>query len=619
MRVIELLAPAKNTEYGMAAIDHGADAVYIGPQKFGARVAAGNTIDDIRRLCDYAHKFGAKVYATVNTIIYDNETEAAIDMMRQLHDAGTDAVLIQDMSLLKADLPDMAIHASTQTDNRTADKVRWLSEMGCSRVVLARELSLNEIAGIHRQVPDIELEAFVHGALCVSYSGLCYASHYCFGRSANRGECAQFCRLKFDLLDANGNTLDKDRHLLSLKDMCRIDSLQQMMEAGVTSFKIEGRLKDLAYVKNVTAAYSERINNIIRQHPDKYRRASLGKCSYSFTPDPAKTFNRGYTDYFLCGKRDDIASPDTPKAKGVYVGHVKEIKGNSFTVAGTAVFTNGDGLCFIGEDRQLEGFRVNKVINNRIFPPVMPKSLKAGMALYRNNDKAFDAMLSKPSATRKINISMSLDMTKVIGSDSKEATFTLSATTDRDISACVSLTLELQKAQKPQAENIRQQLTKLGNTPFACEDISISEQCAECFIPSSMLSDLRRRLTDELSKNIISYTRKTTAGQKDKNKCRHTAWYPQDKPYLYNVSNDIAAQVYAECGLDIGKSSFETSSPTKPLLMQCKHCIRHMLGHCKKKERTDKWNEPLFLRLADGRKFTIGFNCDKCVMEIYGT
>ncbi|MCI5817338.1 MAG: U32 family peptidase, partial [Paraprevotella sp.] len=472
---------------------------------------------------------------------------------------------------------------------------------------------------IHEKVPDVELEAFVHGALCVSYSGLCYASQYCFNRSANRGECAQFCRLKFDLLDANDKILEKDKHLLSLKDMCRIDSLQEMIEAGVTSFKIEGRLKDLAYVKNVTAAYSERINNIISQHPDKYRRASLGKCSYSFVPDPTKTFNRGYTDYFLNGKRDDIASPDTPKAKGAFVGYVKEIKGNSFNVAGTTVFSNGDGLCFIGENKQLEGFRVNKVINNRIFPLTMPKSLKAGMALYRNNDKTFDSLLAKPSATRKISISMAFNIEDSSVCDNKETTFTLTATTDRGLCACVSLTTELQKAQKPQEENIRQQLSKLGNTPFVCNDITIAERCAECFIPSSMLSDLRRRLTEKLLESIKAQNNIKDRRQKDAASKAFTTWYPQNKPYLYNVSNDIAANFYADCGLDIGISSFETSQPTTPLLMQCRHCIRHMLGHCRKNEKADKWKEPLFLRLADGRKFRIRFNCHKCVMEIYGT
>ena len=301
------------------------------------------------------------------------------------------------------------------------------------------------------------------------------------------------------------------------------------------------------------------------------------------------------------------------------MGYVKEIKGNSFNVAGTTVFSNGDGLCFIGENKQLEGFRVNKVIINRIFPLTMPKSLKAGMALYRNNDKTFDSLLAKPSATRKISISMAFNIEDSSVCDNKETTFTLTATTDRGLCACVSLTTELQKAQKPQEENIRQQLSKLGNTPFVCNDITIAERCAECFIPSSMLSDLRRRLTEKLLESIKAQNNIKDRRQKDAASIAFTTWYPQNKPYLYNVSNDIAANFYADCGLDIGISSFETSQPTTPLLMQCRHCIRHMLGHCRKNEKADKWKEPLFLRLADGRKFRIRFNCHKCVMEIYGT
>ena len=362
MDKIELLAPAKNLECGIAAIDHGADAVYIGAQRFGARVAAGNSVEDIAQLCTYAHQFGAKVYVTVNTIIYDEELEDTQRLLQDLQAANVDAILVQDMGLLsivRSAFPlryakncqlSTDLHASTQTDNRTIEKVQWLRSLGFRRVVLARELSLKEIAAIHQAVPDVELEVFVHGALCVSYSGQCYASQYCFGRSANRGACAQFCRLPFDLEDADGNVIERGRHLLSLKDMCRIDQLEELMEAGAVSFKIEGRLKDIDYVKNVTAAYSQRLNEIIARHPDKYCRASLGSCTYSFTPNLQKTFNRGFTDYFLYGRKPNIFSPDTPKALGEYVGKVKEIRGNSFNVAGTASFANGDGLCFFKEE-----------------------------------------------------------------------------------------------------------------------------------------------------------------------------------------------------------------------------------------------------------------------------
>ena len=359
MRQLELLAPAKNLECGIAAIDHGADAVYIGAQKFGARVAAGNSVDDIRQLCTYAHQFSAKVYVTVNTIIYDNELEATRQLIAELSDAGVDAILVQDMGLLRITNYELRIpfHASTQTDNRTVEKVRWLAGLGFKRVVLARELSVEEIAEIHAQVPDVELEVFVHGALCVSYSGQCYASQYCFGRSANRGACAQVCRMKFDLIDADGRELEHQRYLLSRKDLNQYSHLEELAQAGAVSFKIEGRLKDASYVKNVVAAYSQRLDSIIASHPDEYCRASRGHCTYSFTPNLKKTFNRGFTTYFLHGRQPDIFSPDTPKAMGEFVGTVKELRRDSFNVAGTAAFANGDGLCFINQEHELEGFR----------------------------------------------------------------------------------------------------------------------------------------------------------------------------------------------------------------------------------------------------------------------
>ena len=319
----------------------------------------------------------------MNTIIYDNELEDTQRLLDALGDARVDAILVQDMGLLKLDLPkNVALHASTQTDNRNPEKAAWLRAHGFERVVLARELTIDEISGIHKALPDTELEVFVHGALCVSYSGTCYASEYCFGRSANRGACAQFCRMKFDLLDNEGNTIERDAHLLSLKDMCRIDSLERLADAGVTSFKIEGRLKDINYVRNVTAAYSQRLDEIIAKRGKDYRRASSGICQTEFTPNLKKTFNRGFTEYFLDGRKSRIASFYTPKAMGEYVGKVKEIRGNSFNVAGTATFANGDGLCFINESNELEGFRINKAEGNRLFPLNMPRGLKRGTALY---------------------------------------------------------------------------------------------------------------------------------------------------------------------------------------------------------------------------------------------
>ena len=594
-RPLELLAPAKNLECGIAAIDHGADAVYIGAQRFGARASAGNSVADIAKLCDYAHQFQAKVYVTVNTIIYDDELEDTRQLLQELADAKVDAVLVQDSSLftLHSSLP---LHASTQTDNRTTEKVQWLHDLGFCRVVLARELSIDEIRAIHESVPDVELEVFVHGALCVSYSGLCYASQHCFHRSANRGECAQFCRMQFDLLDSDGQVIEHNRHLLSLKDMCQIDNLEALAEAGATSFKIEGRLKDVTYVKNVTAAYSERINDIIRRHPDRYHRASLGRCRYTFTPNLQKTFNRGYTTYFANGRRSDIASFDTPKAMGEFVGTVKELRRDSFNVAGTARFANGDGLCFLDKDRQLQGFRVNRVEGNRLFPQRMPDGLHPGLRLYRNNDQEFERLLSKPSAERKISITLSLRPT--------DEGFCLSS---GDVA--VELPIEHQTAEKPQRENIIRQLTKLGNTPYECSEVDLPEDF-NYFIPSSQLAELRRQLVYGLAhKPHESY-------ESHRPYEPHRPHEPYPSPHLYNIANREACHFY---GVD-SPTAYELHPSADAVLMQCRHCLRYSLGYCVKHGgQRPTWREPLYLRLGDGRRFRLEFDCLNCQMNVYAS
>ena len=598
MRALELLAPAKNLEYGIAAIDHGADAVYIGASRFGARAAVGNSVADIRKLCDYAHPFGVKVYVTVNTIVYDDELEATRQLLAELSEAGADAILIQDMAVFEMmkDLP-MAAHASTQTDNRSVEKVQWLRDLGFSRVVLARELSLDEIKEIHLQVPDVELEVFVHGALCVSYSGICYASQYCFNRSANRGECAQFCRMKFSLEDAKGREVVNDRYLLSLKDMNRIDHLEELVEAGVTSLKIEGRLKDLSYVKNVTAAYSQRLNELIRRHPDLYCRSSLGECRYTFTPDLNRTFNRGYTTYFLHGRKPDIASWDTPKAMGAFVGTVKEIRHDSFNVAGVASFSNGDGLCFFDDNRELVGFRANKVVGNRIFPYRMPNGLKSGVRLYRNNDQEFDRLMSKTSAERKITIRLSLRAV--------EKGFELSATSG----ILVSVNCEHQVAQRPQRENIIRQLTKLGDTIFTCSEVDISDDF-NFFIPNSVLSEMRREL---VAKMMCARNRRESSVDRIMQSSSKIPTYVYS--YLYNISNRLSKRFYDKKEL----SAFELKGGTGPI-MQCRHCIRYTLGACVKHggERPS-WQEPLSLVLGDGRRFRLEFDCQHCQMNVYAS
>lgn len=614
MRNLELLAPAKNLECGMAAIDCGADAVYIGADRFGARQSAGNSVGDISRLTEYAHSFGCKVYVTVNTIIYENEIPSTQELIKELGEIGVDAILIQDMGLLKLPLPNnVSLHASTQTDNRTAEKVRWLSSLGFERVVLARELSINEIAEIHKSSPDTELEVFVHGALCVSYSGVCYASEHCFGRSANRGACAQFCRLKFDLLDNDGNILEKGLHLLSLKDMCRIESLERLADSGVTSFKIEGRLKDINYVRNVTAAYSRKLDEIISRRPNDYRRASLGKAEAGFTPNLKKTFNRGFTEYFLDGRKGNQASFYTPKAMGECVGKVKEIKGNSFNVAGTATFSNGDGLCFINSRNELEGFRVNRAEGNRLFPLKMPKELRHGTILYRNNDKQFEKELNGDKSRRKMPVRLSLGATA--------ERLTLTATipgTGKEIQVAEDISLD--KARSPQGENISRQLSKLGNTIFKAEEVSVTPREFPWFVPNSVLADMRRKcieqLTEETARRNGNNIQPKGGTQEVHPGEAAPAKYPQ--PYMYNISNSLAKKFYEEEGLKNPRPAFEISKPATPMIMQCRYCLRYEIGQCKKKAgKSGTLKDPLRLRLADGKTFRLEFDCAHCMMNIY--
>lgn len=403
-RKIELLAPAKNLECGIAAIDHGADAVYIGAPRFGARAAAGNSLEDIAALVAYAHVYNARIYVTVNTLLHDEELADTEQMIWELYRIGVDALIVQDMALTGMNLPPIPLHASTQMDNRTTQKVKFLAEAGFRQVVLARELSLKDIHTIHQACPEVALEVFVHGALCVSYSGQCYVSQACFGRSANRGECAQFCRLSFDLVDADGKRIVNNKHLLSLKDLNQSEELEQLLDAGASSLKIEGRLKDVAYVKNVTAYYRRKLDAIFHRRPE-YRPASSGRVRLDFTPQLDKSFSRGFTHYFLFDRPRDVASFDTPKSLGEEMGTVKEIRGNYLTVAGVKPFHNGDGVCYLDEAGKLQGFRINRVENNKLFPQEMSR-LKPRTVLYRNFDQEFDRILSRKSADRKIGVSL---------------------------------------------------------------------------------------------------------------------------------------------------------------------------------------------------------------------
>ncbi|WP_278910486.1 peptidase U32 family protein [Leyella stercorea] len=632
LRKIELLAPAKNLECGIAAVDHGADAVYIGARQFGARQTAGNSTEDIAELTRYAHQFGAMVYVTVNTIVYEKEQAALEHLLKQLVEIGVDAILVQDMAVLeiykklKAEyvargyrMP--ALHASTQTDNRSADKVKWLKENGFERVVLARELSLEEITDIHKAHPDVELEAFVHGALCVSYSGACYASQYFFNRSANRGECAQFCRMAFDLKDSDGETLIEDSYLLSLKDMCQLDRLGDLLEAGVCSLKIEGRLKDANYVKNVVATYSEALNAYIAKHTGKYCRSSYGRCTYTFTPALEKTFNRGFTHYFFNGRQKNISSFNTPKAMGEYVGYVKEIRRGSFNVAGTAMFANGDGLCFFNRQKKLEGFRVNRVENNRLFPLTMPKNLEPGMALYRNNDIEFERAMQGKTATRKLQVRFVVDVV--------DGKLTFTATDECGRSANVVLNETPEKAQKSQHDNIVKQLEKLGNTVWTANEISITNSADEFFIPSSRLAAVRRELLEALEDTPVSnHTDKQAVGETATNSINANNTVYADTINIANVANTTAQNYYAAHGVKNAPTAFELNSDYKagsttapsavPPLMTCRYCLRYALGYCVKNGgKRPTWHEPLHLEAKNGIRVRLAFNCAKCKMEVY--
>ena len=584
-RPIELLAPARDLECGLEAIRHGADAVYIGAPRFGARAAAGNSISDIARLVEYAHLFGVRIYVTLNTLLRDDELPEVQSLMDELSAIHVDALITQDPRLislnsqLSAPLP---LHASTQMDNRTVADVRSRLAEGYQQVVLARELSLDDIRAIHDAVPEMPLEVFVHGALCVSYSGRCYASEYCFGRSANRGECAQFCRLPFDLIDADGHVIQKQRHLLSLRDMNRSADLEALLDAGVSSLKIEGRLKDVAYVKNITAYYRQQLDALFVRRPDDYCRASYGKSTISFTPNPQKSFNRGFTSYFLHGRTSDLACHATPKSIGEPVGTIKEVR-PALSVAGTAMFANGDGLCFFDSDRRLVGFRVNRVDQQgHLFPadPSVLSSLRKGTPLYRNFDAAFEHQLARPTAERRLSVCWLLE--------DVPSGFRLTLTcTDNGRSVSRTFEYPHELARTPQADAICRQLLRLGDTPFVCAEADITLRLsADFFIPASTLAEWRRELTKEIAISSPSGISPVKVGKAG-------AMHPARDPEVSSPSQEE---------LGVGP------------LMTCRYCIRHALGQCLQEHPT--LHGPLALRLSDGRRFPLHFDCKRCEMQV---
>ncbi|EXY19902.1 peptidase U32 family protein [Bacteroides fragilis str. 2-F-2  len=601
-RKIELLAPAKNLECGIAAIDHGADAVYIGAPKFGARAAAVNSLEDIAALVEYAHLYNARIYVTVNTILKDEELQETEKMIWALFRVGVDALIVQDMGITGLNLPPIPLHASTQMDNRTVEKVRFLADAGFRQVVLARELSLREISKIHEACPDVPLEIFVHGALCVSYSGQCYVSQACFGRSANRGECAQFCRLPFSLVDAEGRVIVKDKHLLSLKDLNQSDELEALLDAGASSFKIEGRLKDVSYVKNVTAAYRRKLDAIFARRKE-YARASSGSCRYAFNPQLDKSFSRGFTHYYLHGRTKDVYSFDTPKSLGEEMGTMKEARGNYLTVAGLKSFNNGDGVCYIDEQGRLQGFRINRVEGNKLYPQEMPR-IKPRTVLYRNFDQEFEKILARKSSERRIAVSVRLTDTPF--------GFALTLTDEDDNSVTLSLAREKEPARTPQEENLKTQLAKFGNTPFEAVRIDI-DFAGNWFLPASVLADFRRQAVEKLiSARRINYRRELFV-------LKPTAHaFPQSTlPYLGNVMNGQAVSFYAGHGVASIAPAFERAPAEKAVLMFCKHCLRYSMGWCPVHQRErSPYREPYYLVSTDGKRFRLEFDCKNCQMKV---
>ena len=601
-RKIELLAPAKNLECGMEAINHGADAVYIGAPKFGARAAAVNSLEDIEALVKYAHLYNVRIYVTVNTVLKEEELKETEEMIHALHRVGVDALIVQDMGITKLNLPPIPLHASTQMDNRTPERVKFLSEAGFKQVVLARELSLREIANIHQACPEVPLEVFVHGALCVSYSGQCYVSQACYGRSANRGACAQFCRLPFSLVDADGKTIVKDKHLLSLKDLNQSDELEQLLDAGASSLKIEGRLKDVSYVKNVTAAYRQKLDAILARRPE-YFRASSGKSRFTFTPQLDKSFSRGFTNYFLHGRDRGIYSFDTPKSLGEEMGTMKEARGNYITVAGVKSFNNGDGVCYVDEQGRLQGFRINRVEANKLFPQEIP-NIKPRTPLYRNYDQEFEKLLSHKSAERKISISVRLA--------ESESGFSLSLTDEDGNNATLALAREKEPARTPQTENLRTQLIKLGNTPFEAEEVEI-DFSDNWFLPASVLADLRRQAVEQLlSVRSLNYRQEVAVWKPT------THPYPQVAlTYLGNVMNTQAASFYKEHGVREVAPAYEKEPVKDAILMFCKHCLRYSMGWCPIHQQVrSPYREPYYLVSNDGKRFRLEFDCKNCQMKV---
>ena len=604
---IEILAPAKDLLHGMAAINSGADAVYIGAPQFGARSNAHNSIEDVAALVQYAHLYHAQVFVVINTILYDNELETCRQMIWELYHIGVDALIIQDMAIMEMELPPIVLHASTQANNRDPKNIKFLADSGIKRVVLARELNLHQIKEIS-EATDVELEFFVTGALCVAFSGNCYMSVANGERSANRGSCAQNCRLPYNLIDGHGDTLIKNSHLLSIKDFDVTDQIPNLIEAGIVSFKIEGRLKDMVYVKNNVSFLRKKIDSFLGQNPN-YTKASSGKCTFTFDSELNRTFNRGYTDYFVNERHQSIGSWESPKSKGQYIGKLIKTIGNSYEIENGELLNNGDGLCFINENNEADGIYVNKAENGIIYPNVL-KEIKDGTFIYRNNDAAFIKIVEREdSAVRKISTTLVLT--------ENETGFELTAT---DEDGYVS-NVHLEHAKEPTKnnlsieDNIKTQLGKTGFTPYTADEITI-QFSDNWFLPISKVNEMRRTVYEQLTDiRLANYKRE----EHQIVKTDHP--FPVDQlDFTYNVANKMARKFYERHGVIEIEKAFELQwDPGKSRVMTTKYCIKYELERCPKyhpEHRDKKVKEPLVLKQGE-LEYKLKFNCKPCEMEIW--
>lgn len=607
-RKIELLAPAKNLECGLAAVEHGADAIYIGAPSFSARSSAGNSIEDIKKLCDYAHYFGVKVYVALNTILKDKDLPLAEKLIWDLWDkANIDALIIQDFGITKLNLPPVPLHASTQMDNRTPEKSIFLEKIGFQQIVLPRELSLEEIQEIAKNV-SVPLEFFVHGALCVSYSGQCYISQALAKRSANEGKCAQYCRLPYTLKDANNQIMVNNKHLLSMKDLNLSSHLETVIDAGISSLKIEGRMKDVSYVKNVVSLYRSEIDKIISKRPE-YIHSSFGISKLNFEPNLSKSFNRGFSSYFLFGRQEeskDLWSIDSPKSIGEPIGYVAKSTHNSININSREKIVNGDGLCYIDENETLTGFQVNDSQNNIIRTK---STIKKGTQIFRNYNHEFEQLLSRNNTARR-TLLINFTLKDTIDGYLIEAT-----ELSRQILISKNIICPKELAKKDQIENIINTFKKTGSTIFEVNDVNL-ELSENYFIALSSLSEWKRNILDELLETIKLFY---TSRERELTHFIQTAYdYPlKEITYLGNIMNQKAKEFYEQHHCKVIEMAFEMNAKEDVPLMFMKHCIKYSLGICPKSNsnQTSEYKEPFKLE-QQGQVFNLLFDCKRCEMKI---